>query len=124
MSADGKTVVTVTGDGTAAVSLSDAEFVTVTDKALEPSVAPDGTAVAFKMTADSSIKTFSTGATPAVLSTATPLAAVGFTAPVAADGGREVVFLANPGQAAGGTSTTAQVYGLRTRAEHLADQLR
>ncbi len=112
VSADGRTVVTVTSDGKAAVSLDKQAFVAVTDKALEPSVAPDGSAVALKMTADSSIRTFSTGAAPAVLSTATPLAAVGFSAPVAADGGREVVFLANPGQAAGGTSTAAQVYGI------------
>jgi hypothetical protein len=83
----------------------------VTAGAIEPSLAPDGTAVAVTM-ASGAIKTFTT-ANPAVpLSTASPVATGGFSAPVTAGVGREVVFLAKPGSAAGGTSANTQVYAL------------
>ena len=79
----------------------------VTTGALDPSLAPDGGAVAVRMSSQARCKVFTTAGPPTVLSSAAPIAAGAFAAPVVAGGGRELAFLAQPGSAAGGTSRSA-----------------
>jgi Abnormal spindle-like microcephaly-assoc'd, ASPM-SPD-2-Hydin/Cep192 domain 4/HYDIN/CFA65/VesB-like, Ig-like domain len=110
VSNDGQTIAFFNGAGVY-VSVKGATPVQVTTGALDPSVAPDGSAVAVRMN-DSSVKVFTTAQPPAVLSAAAPIAAGAFATPVVAGGGRELAFLAQPGAAAGGTSSNVQVYGL------------
>jgi hypothetical protein len=77
----------------------------------DPSVSADGTSIA--VTAAGSIKTFAVGSNTAHdAATAAPLAAGSFSTPVATNGGREIVFLATPGSAAGGGSGP-QAFALR-----------
>jgi WD40 repeat protein len=108
VSADGKVMAVANGDGVYAVT--DASRTLLTGGALDPSVSPDGSAVAVTM-ADTSIKIFLL-ADPTASATAKPIAAGGFRAPVVADRGLEVVFLADKGSAAGGSSADVQLFAL------------
>jgi hypothetical protein len=110
VSNDGQTIAFFNGAGVY-VSAKEATPAQVTTGALDPSLAPDGSAVAVRMN-DSSVKVFTTASPPTVLSSAAPIAAGAFAAPVVAGGRRELAFLAQPGSAAGGTSASVQVYGL------------
>jgi hypothetical protein len=77
----------------------------------DPSVSFDGTSIA--VTAGGSIKTFAVGDNNVHdAATAAPISAGSFSAPVATNGGREIVFLATPGSAAGGGSGP-QAFALR-----------
>ena len=106
LSDDGQTVAYATGDGVF-VSVKRASPTLVTAGAIEPSVSPDGTAVAVTM-ASGAIKTF-TIANPAVpLSTASPVAAGGFSAPVMSGAGGRSSSSPSPGRRPGGRAPTSR----------------
>jgi hypothetical protein len=108
LSRNGQTVAIANGDGVY-VTIGKAAPVLVTGGASEPSVSVDGTTVAVTMS-NGSIATFTASAAPAPLATAPPVASGGFTAGLASNNGRQIVFLATPGSAAGGTSTAVQAF--------------
>ena len=111
MSASGATAAYATASGTS-VSLKGAAAVGLAPDGSDPSVSPDGGTVV--VTAGGSIKTFVlNGAAFAPGPTAAPVAAGSFGSPVATDGDREIVFLATPGAAAGGSAAGAQAFALR-----------
>jgi hypothetical protein len=107
VSDDHQTMAVANGDGVY-VKVGAPAASLLTAGALEPSMAPDGSAVAVTMSSPRGINVYSP--TKALLSAATPVADGTFNAPVVANGGREVVFLAT-GAAAGGTGAGVQAFG-------------
>jgi hypothetical protein len=79
----------------------------------DPSVAPDGSTVA--ATAGGAIKTFAVQSNGAFVPgpSATPVATGLFGSPVATNGNQEIVFIAKPGAAAGGSAAAPQAFALR-----------
>ncbi|HEY1280653.1 MAG TPA: choice-of-anchor D domain-containing protein [Acidimicrobiales bacterium] len=111
ISANGATAAYAAASGTS-VSLKGAAAVALAPDGSDPSVSSDGGTVA--VTAGGSIKTFAlNGAAFAPGPTAAPVAAGSFGSPVATDGDREIVFLATPGAAAGGSAAGPQAFALR-----------
>src|SRR5205823_9451963 len=79
----------------------------------DPSVAPDGSTVA--ATAGGAVKTFAVQSNGAFAPgpSATPVATGLFGSPVATNGNQEIVFIAKPGAAAGGSAAAPQAFALR-----------
>ena len=79
----------------------------------QPSVSPDAGSLAVRMTTGGgSIQSFTLGATPTSVGTFASVGTGGFQAPVATNGGRQVVFLASRAAAEGGSDETIQAYAV------------
>src|SRR5204862_4054939 len=112
----------VSGNGTVAafatmsgtwVSVKGAAAQSLQPGGSDPSVAPDGSTVA--ATAGGAVKTFAVQSNGAFAPgpSATPVATGLFGSPVATNGNQEIVFIAKPGAAAGGSAAAPQAFALR-----------
>ncbi len=110
ISADATTTAIANGSGVSTATGAGSPFVLVTGGARTPVVAGDGGHVAVQLS-NGSVASYTTGATPAQAAAATPSGG-GFSAPKVSDGGRQLVFIATPGTAAGGSGTGAQAFAL------------
>src|SRR5206468_1035942 len=110
VSGDGHVIAFYEGTGVF-VSIDEKAPSPVAAGAFDPAVAPDGSAVAVK-TNSSAVQVFTTANPATMLSSAPRLADGAFDAPVVANGGRQVVFVAQRGAAAGGSGTNDQIYAL------------
>jgi len=111
MSANGATAAYGTASAIL-VSLGAGAAVPVAPGGSDPSVSVDGGSIA--STVGGAIKTFvvANGAVSEAAGAA-PVAAGSFGSPVATNGDRQIVFVANPGAAAGGSGTGPQAFALR-----------